>query len=63
MSLAGKAGKVGIISFILCVHIAVSVIVNTNNGRVQGDLENGYRIFRGIPYGESTAPPNRYQNS
>jgi carboxylesterase type B len=39
------------------------VIVNTNNGRVQGDLENGYRIFRGIPYGESTAPPNRYQNS
>ncbi|MFO7302146.1 MAG: carboxylesterase/lipase family protein [Acidobacteriota bacterium] len=36
-------------------------IVETTSGRVRGFVRNGVYIFRGIPYGDTTAGANRFQ--
>jgi para-nitrobenzyl esterase len=36
-------------------------IVETTAGRVRGFVRNGVHIFRGIPYGDTTAGANRFQ--
>jgi para-nitrobenzyl esterase len=38
-----------------------SNIVETTAGRVRGFTRNGVHIFRGIPYGDTTAGPNRFK--
>ncbi|MBN9544476.1 MAG: carboxylesterase/lipase family protein [Alphaproteobacteria bacterium] len=35
-------------------------IVNTSYGKVRGFMEDGVKIFKGIPYGASTAGANRF---
>jgi para-nitrobenzyl esterase len=35
-------------------------IVETSNGRVQGRVEEGLKVFRGIPYGGDTGGRNRF---
>eukprot|EP01114_Cavostelium_apophysatum_P018906 TRINITY_DN5943_c0_g1_i1.p1 TRINITY_DN5943_c0_g1~~TRINITY_DN5943_c0_g1_i1.p1 ORF type:complete len:531 (-),score=98.59 TRINITY_DN5943_c0_g1_i1:27-1619(-) len=35
-------------------------LINTQNGAVQGFVEDGARLFLGIPFGESTAGENRW---
>jgi len=34
--------------------------VQTTAGRLRGFVDNGVQTFRGIPYGASTAGPNRF---
>src|SRR5690606_9922673 len=40
---------------------APHAIVETTSGRVRGFVRNGVYIFRGIPYGDTTAGANRFQ--
>jgi para-nitrobenzyl esterase len=35
--------------------------LETANGRIQGLISSGIRQFKGVPYGASTAGPNRFQ--
>jgi para-nitrobenzyl esterase len=35
-------------------------VAETTNGRVQGRVENGLKVFRGIPYGGDTGGKNRF---
>jgi para-nitrobenzyl esterase len=35
-------------------------VVDTSAGKVRGFTRNGVHIFRGIPYGDTTAGPNRF---
>ncbi|MGD2141399.1 MAG: carboxylesterase family protein, partial [Burkholderiales bacterium] len=37
-----------------------SAVVETANGKVRGEIFRGISIFRGIPYGASTAGENRF---
>ena len=36
-------------------------VATTRNGKVRGVSDNGVLIFRGVPYGASTAGPNRFR--
>jgi para-nitrobenzyl esterase len=38
----------------------VTAVVDTASGRVRGVLNNGVHVYRGIPYGASTAGANRF---
>jgi para-nitrobenzyl esterase len=38
-----------------------SPVVNTTLGRLQGDVEDQVQVFRGIPYGQSTAGKGRFR--
>jgi para-nitrobenzyl esterase len=40
---------------------ARSEAVETRDGKVQGTVADGIRVFRGIPYGASTAGANRFR--
>ena len=35
-------------------------VVEISNGRIRGAIQDGVRVFRGIPYGADTAGPNRF---
>lgn len=35
-------------------------VVETHTGRIRGVIDQGVRIFRGVPYGDSTAGANRF---
>jgi len=37
-----------------------SAAADTSNGRIQGRVENGLKVFRGIPYGGDTSAKNRF---
>jgi para-nitrobenzyl esterase len=41
-------------------EIARSPVVETASGRVSGITSSGVHVFKGIPYGASTAGPNRF---
>ncbi len=36
-------------------------VVETSFGKIQGLVEKGVNVFKGVPYGASTAPPNRFR--
>jgi para-nitrobenzyl esterase len=36
-------------------------VVETSAGKIQGMVEKGVNVFKGVPYGASTAPPNRFR--
>jgi para-nitrobenzyl esterase len=36
-------------------------VVETSFGKIQGMVEKGVNVFKGVPYGASTAPPNRFR--
>ena len=36
-------------------------VVETSFGKIQGAVEKGVNVFKGVPYGASTAPPNRFR--
>jgi len=36
------------------------VVAETSHGRIRGLVEQGIKIFRGVPYGDSTAGANRF---
>jgi para-nitrobenzyl esterase len=36
-------------------------IVETTTGHIRGSESQGVRVFKGVPYGATTAPPNRFR--
>ena len=38
-----------------------SCIVETSSGKLRGDMRDGVHVFKGVPYGDSTAGRNRFR--
>jgi para-nitrobenzyl esterase len=45
----------------LAAATGIGPIVETVSGKLRGSLDNGIHIFKGVPYGASTAGHNRFR--
>lgn len=53
-SAARPAGNRGVIAS------TAATVVETNSGKIRGSRRDGIYVFKGVPYGASTAGPNRF---